>query len=233
MGAPPKFEVYIKGQPKHGNQDTEGQTLDCPFSQRVMLTLAEKDVPFQKVFLDELHLPDWLADVNPAGKKIPVAKDLEADKWIGDSANIVKYIEDKFPEPKLGYPDTTPDVGEDIFPSMVDFLKADEKSDEEKKAQSAMESSLQKFDEYLAKQDGPFICGNHICAQCVAMAPRIYHLSIATKALKGWDKFGDYTHVAEFLEAMKARPSWGPSAPVNDDVVAQGWKMKTEMMKSG
>lgn len=31
-----------------------------PFSQRVMLTLAEKDVPFQKVFLDELHLPDWL-----------------------------------------------------------------------------------------------------------------------------------------------------------------------------
>lgn len=51
--------------------------------------------------------------------------------------------------------------------------------------------------------------------------------------LQGWDKFGDYTHVAEFLEAMKARPSWGPSAPVNDDVVAQGWKMKTEMMKSG
>jgi glutathione S-transferase len=48
--------------------------------------------------------------VNPIGKKIPVVKDLEADQWIGDSDQIVKYLEEKFPEPKLGTPETTADV---------------------------------------------------------------------------------------------------------------------------
>ena len=32
-----------------------------PFSQRVMLTLGEKKVPFRKNFLDEDNLPEWCA----------------------------------------------------------------------------------------------------------------------------------------------------------------------------
>ena len=30
-----------------------------PFSQRVMLTLEEKHVPYRKNYLDEYDLPDW------------------------------------------------------------------------------------------------------------------------------------------------------------------------------
>jgi len=230
MSQAPAFDVYIKGAPDKGNEDRNGKTLDCPFSQRVMLTLGEKNVAFNKVFLDEDNLPEWLADVHPDGKKIPVAKDLQADKWIGDSANIVKYIEEKFPDPKLGTPDSTSDVGEDIMPNMMEFLQAPKGSDDEKKAQAQMDKSLQSLEDHLAKQSGPYICGDSVCAQCMAIAPRVYHLSIATKALKGWNKLGDYPHVVKFLDAMKQRPSWGPAAPINDDVVAQGWQHKMEKM---
>ena len=47
-----------------------------------------------------------------------------------------------------------------------------------------------------------------------------------------WEKLDDYPHVLEFLEAMKLRPSWNPSAPISDAAVADGWKLKTEKTKS-
>ena len=46
--------------------------------------------------------------------------------------------------------------------------------------------------------------------------------------MQGWNKMGDYPHVVKFLDAMKQRPSWGPAAPVSDDVVAAGWRHKME-----
>ena len=51
-------------------------------------------------------------------------------------------------------------------------------------------------------------------------------------ALQGWDALSGYPHIVQFLEAMKSRDSWGPSAPVNDEAVANGWKQKLEKMKS-
>ena len=33
-------------------------------------------------------------------------------------------------------------------------------------------------------QDGPYLSGTSPCAQCLAIAPRVYHLSIATKEIK-------------------------------------------------
>ncbi len=51
-----------------------------------------------------------IGDVNPDGKKIPVVLDMETNKWIADSAKIVTYIEEHFPEPKFGTPDTCTDV---------------------------------------------------------------------------------------------------------------------------
>ncbi len=50
--------------------------------------------------------------------------------------------------------------------------------------------------------------------------------------LQGWDALSGYPHIVQFLEAMKSRDSWGPSAPVNDEAVANGWKQKLETMKS-
>jgi hypothetical protein len=42
-----------------------------------------------------------LFEVNPEGS-VPVAKDLRADKWVVGSGDIADYVEENFPEPKLG-----------------------------------------------------------------------------------------------------------------------------------
>ena len=50
-------------------------------------------------------------------------------------------------------------------------------------------------------------------------------------SVQGWPIPGKYSNIHRFLEAIKSRPSWGPAAPVNDDVVEDGWRLKVKQTK--
>ena len=45
----------MKGSPE------KGELGDCPFSHRTMLTLEEKGIPYNKLLIDELAMPEWCA----------------------------------------------------------------------------------------------------------------------------------------------------------------------------
>lgn len=50
-----------------------------------------------------------LFKVNEKGS-VPVVKDLGSSKWYTDSGDFVNFLEEKYPEPKLGTTDSIPDV---------------------------------------------------------------------------------------------------------------------------
>jgi stringent starvation protein A len=74
---------------------------DCPFCQKVRVVLAEKDLEYEKIFVDlrkqEQKLPDFLK-LNPYGK-VPVLTD--EDEVVYDSTIINEYLEDEYPLPRL------------------------------------------------------------------------------------------------------------------------------------
>jgi glutathione S-transferase len=74
---------------------------DCPFCQKVRVVLAEKDLEYEKIFVDlrkgEQKLPDFLR-LNPYGK-VPVLVD--EDEVIYDSTIINEYLEEEYPLPRL------------------------------------------------------------------------------------------------------------------------------------
>ena len=74
---------------------------DCPFCQKVRVVLAEKDLEFEKIFVDlrrqEQKTPEFLR-LNPYGK-VPVLVD--EDEVIFDSTIINEYLEDEYPLPHL------------------------------------------------------------------------------------------------------------------------------------
>jgi stringent starvation protein A len=74
---------------------------DCPFCQKVRVVLAEKDLEYEKIFVDlrkgEQKLPDFLR-MNPYGK-VPVLVD--EDEVIYDSTIINEYLEEEYPLPRL------------------------------------------------------------------------------------------------------------------------------------
>lgn len=74
---------------------------DCPFCQKVRVVLAEKDLEYEKVFVDLRKQEQKSAEflhMNPYGK-VPVLVD--EDEVIYDSTIINEYLEDEYPLPRL------------------------------------------------------------------------------------------------------------------------------------
>jgi glutathione S-transferase len=70
----------------------------CPYCARVRIVLAEKAVASERVEIDLADRPGWIYEKNPLGK-VPV---LEEDGFfLPESAVIMEYLEERFPQPAL------------------------------------------------------------------------------------------------------------------------------------
>jgi len=74
---------------------------DCPFSQKVRVVLAEKDLEYEKFLIDlrkaEQKTPEFLK-LNPYGK-VPVL--IDDDLIVYDSTIINEYLDEEYPHPQL------------------------------------------------------------------------------------------------------------------------------------
>ena len=68
----------------------------CPYAQRAVISLAEKQVPFERVDVDLANKPHWFTAISPLGKT-PVLK--VGDSAIFESAVILEYLEETQPCP--------------------------------------------------------------------------------------------------------------------------------------
>src|SRR3954453_11968093 len=66
----------------------------CPYVQRAVIALTEKEVPFQRIDIDLANKPDWFLAISPLGKT-PVLQ--VADTAIFESAVILEYLEETQP----------------------------------------------------------------------------------------------------------------------------------------
>ena len=68
----------------------------CPYVQRAVISLTEKSVPFERVYVDLAKKPPWFLAISPLGK-IPVLE--IGDRAIFESAVILEYLEETQPKP--------------------------------------------------------------------------------------------------------------------------------------
>ena len=70
----------------------------CPYCARVRIALAEKGIEHEVVAIDLSDRPAWLYEKNPLGK-VPV---IEEDAFVlPESAVIMEYLDERYPEPAL------------------------------------------------------------------------------------------------------------------------------------
>ncbi|HSX22926.1 MAG TPA: glutathione S-transferase family protein [Gaiellaceae bacterium] len=70
----------------------------CPYCARVRIALAEKDIEFEAIEIDLEDRPAWIYEKNVTGR-VPV---IEEDGWLlPESAVIMEYLEERYPEPPL------------------------------------------------------------------------------------------------------------------------------------
>lgn len=67
----------------------------CPYVQRAAIALAEKEVPFDRKYIDLSNKPAWFTAMSPLGK-VPVLQvgDTGATDPLFESSAILEYIED-------------------------------------------------------------------------------------------------------------------------------------------
>ena len=72
----------------------------CPYVQRAVIALTEKDVPFERVYVDLSNKPDWFRALSPLGK-VPLLKVAQGDRKavIFESAVIFEYLEETQAKP--------------------------------------------------------------------------------------------------------------------------------------
>ena len=63
----------------------------CPYVQRAIIVLAEKDASFERRYVDLAHKPEWFRALSPLGKT-PVL--LAGGEPVFESAVICEYLED-------------------------------------------------------------------------------------------------------------------------------------------
>ncbi|KAI3890213.1 hypothetical protein MKW92_002673 [Papaver armeniacum] len=192
---------------------------DCPFCQRVLLTLEEKKVPYQMHLIDTANKPQWFLEVNPEGK-VPVVK--FDGKWVPDSDVITQTLETKYPEPSLVTPSEYSSVGSKLFGSFVTFLKSKDASDG---SEQALVSELSALEDHL-KAHGPYVSGEKISAVDLGLAPKLYHLEVALGHFKSWSIPENLTHVKNYMKLLFTRESFVKTQPADKKYLIAGWAPK-------
>lgn len=72
----------------------------CPYVQRAAISLQEKGVEFERLYVDLANKPDWFKELSPLGK-VPVLKIGAPDNnvTIFESAVILEFLEETQPHP--------------------------------------------------------------------------------------------------------------------------------------
>ena len=192
---------------------------DCPFSQRVLLTLEEKKVTYEMKLINLSNKPDWFLKISPEGK-VPVFNSGDG-KWIVDSDVITQVIEEKFPTPSLVTPPEYASVGSKIFPTFVTFLKSKDPNDGSEKA---LLNELQALEEHL-KAHGPYINGENVSAADLSLGPKLFHLQVALENFKGWKIPENLTSVHAYTKVLFVRESFVKTKPTKEHLIA-GWAPK-------
>jgi len=188
---------------------------DCPFCQKVRVVLAEKDLEFEKVFVDlrkqEQKSPDFLR-LNPYGK-VPVL--IDEDEVMYESTIINEYLEDEYPIPRLMPEDSggrarvrlLEDYCDNSFiPSTTTLLAQLRKTEAERdgqrvdQAREDLRRGLYFLSDRLGGQE--YLVGKEFSLADAAFAPRIMVIGRLGVELEP-----ALSNVQAWIERIRARPS--------------------------
>lgn len=168
----------------------------CPYCARVRIALAEKGIPYDVVEVDLDDRPAWIWEKNPTGR-VPVLE--EGDWTLPESAVILEYLEERFPEPPLLPPDPADRARVRLLVHRFDLNLGDSYyafRRGEEGAEARLADCLARLDRGLARWPYPYGLAD------VAYLPWLVRL----RELLGVD-LAPYPALAERVEQASARPA--------------------------
>jgi len=179
----------------------------CPFVQRSVITLLEKDVPFDITYIDLSSPPQWFLNISPFGK-VPVLR--VDDETLFESAVINEYLDDITP-PSLHPSDPLTrainkawiEFASEMLGAQYRYCVADTKDIFDRSL-----GELRRFITQLSEKlnDGPFFNGNNFALIDAAFAPFFTRTALLESFVDN-NLYNNHPDVAAWSEALISRNS--------------------------
>ena len=179
----------------------------CPYVQRAVIALTEKDVAFERIDIDLANKPDWFLALSPLGKT-PVLQ--VGDTAIFESAVILEYLEETQKNPlhpadplrraeHRSWIEFSSAILNDIagLYSGVDEVAFALKT-------KALQDKFDRVEQRLG--EGPFFEGAHLSLVDAVFAPVFRYFDVFEEAA-GLDILGGRPKLAAWRAVLAARPS--------------------------
>ena len=171
----------------------------CPYAARVRIVLAEKGVEVDVVEIDLSDRPDWLYEKNPKGR-VPVIE--EDDRPLAESAVLMEFLEERYPEPAL-----LPADPADRAAVRLLIFRADELTDPYYALRRGEDGGHEEFDAALARLDGllgeqPYLSGSEYGLADIALVPWV----LRARDMLGVELDG-FRSLSDWLARLEQRPA--------------------------
>jgi len=176
----------------------------CPYCARARVVLAEKGVEFETVEIDLSDRPAWLYEKNPLGR-VPVIE--EDDRPLPESAVIMEFLEERYPEPALLPADPADRAFVRLKILRENDLTAPYYAFRRGEGFDHFDRALRAFDAALAAR--PFIGGAEYSLADIAYVPWI----LRARDMLGVD-FAPYPALTDWLARLEERPAVAAEAGI-------------------
>ena len=179
----------------------------CPYCARVRIHLAEKGVEFETVEIDLSDRPAWLYGKNVTGR-VPVVEE-EDGRPLPESAVIMEFLEERFPEPAL----LPADPADRAFVRLLIFRDGDF-TDPYYAFRRGEDGAEEEFAAALAQlnvalTERPFLGGAEYGLADIAYAPWL----LRARDMLGVD-FGVFPSLSAWLARLEERPAIAAEAGI-------------------
>ena len=178
----------------------------CPYCARVRIVLAEKDLEYEPIEIDLADRPAWIYEKNSTGR-VPV---VEEDGWLlPESAVIMEFLEERYPEPPLLAADAA-----DRALARLWIFRHDDFTKPYYALRRGEDGAAQRLDGELGKLDAaltlrPWLGGPEYGLADIAYVPWVLRArDLLGVALEG------FPAVAAWLEQLAERPSIAMEAEI-------------------
>jgi glutathione S-transferase len=185
----------------------------CPYVQRSVITLLEKDIAFDVSYVDLKNPPDWFLQISPF-YKVPVL--VIDDATVFESAVINEYLDEITP-PSMHPADPLQkainrgwiEFAGELLTAQYRYMMAGDAAAAEQ-ALAENESLLRRLEDALTSE--PFFNGDRFCLIDAAIAPYFSRAAVLEKYIEN-DLFESFPQVANWSSQLLARPSIIDSVP--------------------
>lgn len=178
----------------------------CPYVQRAVIVLLEKNIPHERIYIDLSNKPDWFLEVSPLGR-VPLLQ--TADTVLFESQVIVEYL-DEISKGTLHPSDPLErarhrswiEYGSTTLNVIARLYNAPDK----KYFMEALDDLGKRFEVMEAEIEGPFFAGSKLHIIDAAWGPIFRYFNVLDPLLEG-KIFAGLVKVMTWRRKLAARQS--------------------------